>query len=78
MEWYEKDKVEASDLLDMQQGVTDAEEAQAKAWKEYQHAIAQVPILEQVYESRKWDAQCAREELSQMKERIREENPDQL
>lgn len=71
MEWYKKDKVEASDLLDMQQGVTDAEEAQAKAWREYQHAVAQVPILEQVYESRKWDAKCARQELSDMRHAIK-------
>ena len=71
MEWYEKDVVTAEDLLDMQTAVSDAEAAQAEAWSNYQHALKQIPVLEQVYESRKWDASCAREELKQMEEKIR-------
>lgn len=71
MDWYEKETVTAEDLLDMQTAVADNEAAQDRAWQEYQHAIKQVPILEQIYESRKWDAECAREELKQMEEKIR-------
>lgn len=71
MDWYEKDTVTAEDLLGMQTAVADNEAAQDKAWRDYQDAIKQVPILEQIYESRKWDAECAREELKQMEEKIR-------
>lgn len=70
MEGYEKEKIEASDLLDMQRGVSDAEAAEGKAWGEYQDAMAQLPFLKQLYESRKWDAECARQDLRNMKEAI--------